>query len=96
MTTSSYLVDMDEVRIADLKSRLTEHLRTVKSGRTLTVFDRDTPIARIVPYEEEGARLEVRVPRPGAPSPRDVPLPPSLQVETDVVDLLLEERQAER
>jgi len=43
---------MSNVRIADLKARLSEHLRAVRRGRSLTVLDRDTPIARIVPYDE--------------------------------------------
>jgi prevent-host-death family protein len=49
---------MKKVRIADLKARLSEHLRTVRKGGSLTVLDRDTPVARIVPYATEG--LEVR------------------------------------
>src|SRR3990172_4833793 len=42
---------MKEVRIADLKARLSEHLRYVRRGHELTVLDRDTPIARLVPVE---------------------------------------------
>jgi len=87
---------MIKVRIADLKSRLSEYLRKVRSGRTLTVLDRDTPIARIVPYEEDGASLKVRAPAPGAPRPARVPLPPPLRVRVDIVKLLMEERQGER
>lgn len=41
---------MSNVRIADLKARLSEHLRAVRNGGTVTVLDRDTPIARIVPF----------------------------------------------
>jgi prevent-host-death family protein len=44
---------MAAVRIAELKARLSEHLRSVRKGRTLTVLDRDTPVARIVPYATE-------------------------------------------
>jgi prevent-host-death family protein len=49
---------MKTVGIADLKARLSEHLRWVRRGRSLTVLDRDTPVARLVPYEPE--HLEVR------------------------------------
>ena len=49
---------MGDVRIADLKARLSEHLRSVRKGATLTVLDRDTPVARIVPYSTPA--LEVR------------------------------------
>jgi len=89
-------MDIDSVRIADLKARLSEHLRAVRRGRTLTVLDRDRPIARIVPYDAERRPLTVRSPRPGAvPLPR-VRLPPALRLKVDVVALLAEEHQPER
>lgn len=87
---------MTGVRVADLKSRLSEHLRKVRAGRTVTVLDRSTPIARIVPYEEQSSSLTVRSPLPGAPSLKQVPLPPPLRLRRDIVALLLEERQGER
>ena len=40
---------MDTVKIADLKARLSEHLRKVRQGHTVTVLDRDRANARIVP-----------------------------------------------
>jgi prevent-host-death family protein len=87
---------MSSVRIAELKANLSAHLREVRRGRTVTVLDRNTPIARIVPYQEESAYLTVREPAPGAPEIHEVPLPPRLRVRHDVVALLLEERQGER
>lgn len=87
---------MNEIRIAELKSRLSEYLRKVRSGRTLTVLDRNTPIARIVPYSEAGTALTVRVPPRGTPKLQRVPLPPPLRLKRDAVELLLEERQSER
>jgi prevent-host-death family protein len=95
-TAGDYHLVMKKVGIAELKSRLSEHLRAVRRGRSLVVFDRDTPIARIVPYEAPPGPLAVRGPRPGAPKPGRVPLPPPLRLDVDVVDLLLEERQGER
>src|SRR4051794_36630095 len=49
---------MSAVKIADLKNNLSRHLTTVRRGRELTVLDRDTPIARIVPFVhgEQAAR----------------------------------------
>ena len=87
---------MNTVRIADLKSRLSEHLRKVRRGGSLTVLDRDTPIARIVPYEGDGALLKVRSPLPDAPKLQRVPLPPPLRLHKDIVKFLMEERQGER
>jgi prevent-host-death family protein len=87
---------MTDVRIADLKSRLSEYLRQVRRGRSVTVLDRETPIARIVPYQADAATLSIREPLKGAPKLRDVSLPPPLAIRGDIVTLLLEERQGER
>ena len=87
---------MDVVRIADLKARLSEHLRDVRRGRTLTVLDRDRPIARLVPCDAARTALTVRAPRPGAPPLAKVRLPPPLRLKIDIVDLLAEERQPHR
>jgi prevent-host-death family protein len=86
----------EHVKIADLKARLSEYLRWVRRGRSLVVMDRDTPIARIVPYEGGTPSLRIRRPSPGAPRLQDVPLPPPLETDVDIVALLLEERQGER
>lgn len=41
---------MNTVKIADLKNNLSRHLAQVRRGREITVFDRDTPVARLVPF----------------------------------------------
>ena len=79
---------MSDVRIADLKARLSEHLRSVRNGRTLTVLDRDTPVARIVPVA--AAPLEIRKAQRRL---RDLKLPPKPAKRTDSVALLLEDRR---
>jgi prevent-host-death family protein len=86
---------MLSVRIAHLKARLSEHLRRVRRGESVTVLDRDTPIARIVPYDSDEGSLSVRRPAPGT-SLRDLSLPPPLKTDIDIVTLLLEERQGGR
>lgn len=96
MTTYDYLLVMTSVRVALLKSRLSEYLRRVRNGQEITVLDRDTPIARLVPYRPEPTRLKVRMPAPNAPRLQDVPLLPPLEIEGDIVTLLLEERQMDR
>ena len=79
---------MTSVRIAELKSRLSEHLRAVRKGRTLTVLDRDTPVARIVPYAAE--TIEVRR---ATRRLRDVRLPPPPAAPTDSLAILLDDRR---
>ncbi len=59
MTSHDHNQVMSKVGIADLKAHLSRHLRRVRGGRTLTVVDRQTPVARIVPYDAESP-LEVR------------------------------------
>jgi prevent-host-death family protein len=87
---------MKQARIADLKARLSEYLRSVRRGETVIVLDRETPVAKLVPYPSGASSLTIRKPAPGAPSLHRVVLPPPLRVGVDVVALLLEERQAER
>lgn len=81
-----------EVRIADLKARLSEHLRSVRRGGTLVVLDRDTAVARIVPYREAASGLVTRAPLAGL-KPRDVTFPPPLRLRGDVLDYLDDERR---
>lgn len=96
VTRVDYHVTMTGIRIADLKSRLSEHLRKVRAGGSLTILDRDTPIARIVPWKAGIGPLRLRAPVPGAPRLQRVPLPPPLRFRGDVVRLLMEERQGDR
>ena len=84
---------MRHVRIAVLKARLSEYLRAVRRGETVTVLDRDTPVAMIVPIRQPG--LRVRKPASGALRPKRV-LPPPSDLKLDVLELLLEERQGQR
>jgi antitoxin (DNA-binding transcriptional repressor) of toxin-antitoxin stability system len=58
-------------------------------------MDRNTPVARIVPIDESAPTLTIRMPRPGAPRPCDVPLPPPIPGLPDIVEFLREERDAE-
>ena len=95
MTTHDYIMTMKTVRIAELKARLSEHLRYVRRGHVLTILDRDTPIARVVPMGGADA-LRVREPARRVRKLQDVSLPAPVRVDVDVVDLLLEERQGER
>jgi prevent-host-death family protein len=93
MTTNDYLVVMKgAVRIAELKSRLSEYVRRVRRGETITVLDRDTPVARLEPVGSDAPRLVIREPSPDAPRPGDVRLPPPLRLKSDILALLADER----
>ena len=79
---------MSDVGIAELKARLSEYLRSVRNGGTLTVLDRDTPIARIVPYAAQP--LEIRKAKRRL---SDLKLPPRPSKRTDSVAILVEDRR---
>jgi prevent-host-death family protein len=79
---------MSDVGIAELKARLSEHLRSVRNGGTLTVLDRDTPIARIVPYAVQP--LEIRKAKRRL---RDLKIPARPSKRTDSVAVLVEDRR---
>ena len=81
------------VRVAELKAGLSAYLRAVRAGRSVVVCDRDTPIARLVPYAPEGASLAVR--RAIRPL-HAAPLPRPLARRVDSLAALLEERQSSR
>jgi len=83
---------MKTVRIAQLKSRLSQHLREVRAGETVTVLDRDTPIARIVPVDSADDVVITR-PARNAPAPGKLRFPRTIKLDFDVVDLLLEDRR---
>lgn len=81
------------VKVAELKARLSEHLRAVRRGHAVTVCDRDTPIARLVPYQTIGEPLTVRHPIRRLHA---VPLPPPLGRRVDSLAALLAEREPTR
>jgi prevent-host-death family protein len=83
---------MKDVKIAELKSRLSQHLRDVRAGEIVTVLDRNTPIARIVPIDASDD-LVITKPNPSAPPLPKVRLPKPPRVGVDVVDVLLEDRR---
>jgi len=84
------LIGHEAVRIAELKSKLSEYLRAVESGESITVLDRNRSIAQIVPIRERPG-LRIRKPTSSSP-PNKVSLPRPAKLNLDVLDLLLEER----
>ena len=45
---------MQKAKIAELKNNLSRYLEHVREGGTVLVFDRDRPIARIIPLQRGG------------------------------------------
>lgn len=86
---------MKRVRIAELKAKLSEYLRAVRRGESVTVMDRETPIAVINPVDRGPGGLSIRATSSTTGKPSDVELPPPLPLDTDIVELLLADRQSE-
>jgi prevent-host-death family protein len=51
---------MKKAMVSELKARLSAYLAEVKQGGTVIVCERQTAIARLVPYEDEDRDFRVR------------------------------------
>jgi prevent-host-death family protein len=54
---------MKSVKIAELKDKLSEHLRAAEHGEEVIVTDRNRPIARILPLAASADSLVMVAPR---------------------------------
>ncbi len=77
--------------VSELKAKLSAYLAQVRRGATITVCDRRTPIARLVPLEGDTGGLEVREPIEADA----LPIAPgiTLRKQIDVVALLRADRE---
>lgn len=84
---------MRTVKIAELKDRLSEHLRAVEKGTVseVVVTDRGRPVARIVPIETRPARVTIRPPKVPFAQVRDLHFEPA-EWPVSSLDLLRDER----
>jgi antitoxin (DNA-binding transcriptional repressor) of toxin-antitoxin stability system len=91
MTICDYHMVMKKTGIAELKAHLSQYLRVVRGGEEVTVLDRETPIATIVPSGRR-SRVVVRRSSPGAPAPGRIKFLPPLDLGADPVAILLADR----
>ncbi len=79
---------MKTINISSLKAHLSESLKKVRTGNRLTVLDRDTPIAEIIPY---GKRPVLTIVEPN----KKFSLPENtMHLAIDPVEFLLDDRSA--
>lgn len=81
---------MKPVKIAELKDNLSRYLRAASKGASVLVTDRDRPVARIVPIQEEEG-VEVQPATRPFTSVRDRRFPRTRST-VDSLSLLLAER----
>ena len=53
MTTSGHNAVMSNAKVSELKAKLSAYLAEVRRGETVTVYDRNTAIAQVVPIQKE-------------------------------------------
>lgn len=100
---------MKSVSVSVAKNTLSALLRRVTAGTAITITDRGTPVARLVPpatqvrgipprFLELAERGLVKLPErePGSGWDQDLPSPPRLEKGTSAVEALLEERRTGR
>jgi prevent-host-death family protein len=83
---------MKRVRISELKSHLSEHLRAAEAGESIEVLDRARAIVRLVPARDANAtEVEILPAARTFRSVRDVRLP-AANPSVSSLDVLREER----
>ena len=81
---------MKKVKIAEFKSHLSTHLKAVRGGAELVITDRETPIAKVIPFGKGEEPLRIR---PATIEGRWDEIPrSSARITVDVVKLLREDR----
>ncbi len=93
MTISSHNEVMKEAMISQLKARLSSYLSAVRKGETVIVRDRQTRIAKLVPYRRSSEEFHMEGPE-GAASELQRLSPVKLLQPVDVVESLRKDREA--
>ncbi len=85
---------MISAKTSEFKARLAYYLGLARSGREVVVKDRDTPVARLVPYKlDESPKSLVITPRdPAAPPLGKIAVRGTKVSGVDTLALLLDDR----
>jgi len=85
---------MKTAKVSELKAKLSAYLSEVRGGGTVIVLDRNTPIARLVPFHEEPDDVVIIEPTAAASSLKKVKgVRPKKRVD---IDKLLRELRGDR
>ena len=92
MTIYGHIKTMLNAKVSELKARLSSYLAKARAGDTVTILDRRTPIAKLVPLGAEPDLLvrEATAPRAALSRIKGV----RLRAGVDVVALLRADREA--
>jgi antitoxin (DNA-binding transcriptional repressor) of toxin-antitoxin stability system len=94
---------MRTAKISELKAKLSAHIQFVKNGEEVLIFDRNTPVARLVApgdYEEYGERERrlfakgvLTPPKMVRPEGYKLPKPPGPMISQEVMDQVWREER---
>lgn len=85
---------MKRAKVSELKAHLSSFLAAVRRGETVVVCDRDTPIARLVPIDDDRSGFRVK---PASRPPADLRALRTVELRRDVdLDALLRESRTQR
>jgi antitoxin (DNA-binding transcriptional repressor) of toxin-antitoxin stability system len=101
-----YNESMRTAKISELKAKLSAHIQYVKNGEEVLIFDRNTPVARLVApglVEDDDARMR-RLIAKGIVTPakmprvdgQEWPLPPGPMISQEVMDQVWREEREGR
>jgi prevent-host-death family protein len=94
MTISGHNVVMKTAKVSELKARLSAYLSEVRKGGKVVVYDRNTPIAQLIPFgENEGDIVIVESTAPVSELRKLKGVRPQKPVDTDK---LLQELRADK
>ena len=97
---------MRTAKISELKAKLSAHIGYVKNGEEVLIYDRDTPVARLVPagpaddYDEQTRRLIAKgiltpPKRPRKPGER-LPAPTGRMISDEVMERVWQDEREGR
>jgi prevent-host-death family protein len=80
-------------QIAEFKAHLGQYLRQVKNGQAITLLDRNTPVACVLPHAQKPGKLSVQK---ASLKPEQFKLTAPFRKQVDVLHYLSEERTGHR
>jgi prevent-host-death family protein len=94
---------MRTAKISELKAKLSAHIQYVKNGEEVLIFDRNKPVARLVPagpvddYDEQTLRLIAKgvltPPKMRRPEGYKLPMPKGPTISQEVMDQVWREER---
>jgi prevent-host-death family protein len=82
---------MKKAKVSELKAHLSSYLAEIRNGESLLICDRATPIARLIPCDEDSEDLRIREARQPISALSSV-RPVKLRKKLDADRILLESR----